>query len=96
MTRLAADIIRTVADAFNVPVKDMLSPSRYLEHRKPRFAAMKIIREERGISYQRIAKFLGRKDHQTVISGIASAERFLETDPEFAEAYKRAEQHIAC
>lgn len=96
MTRFAADIIKSVADAFNVPVKDMVSSSRYLEHRTARFAAMKIIREERGISYARIAKFLGRKDHQTVISGIARADRLIETDPEFAAAYHRAERHIAC
>ncbi|MBO9580317.1 MAG: hypothetical protein J7498_05450 [Sphingobium sp.] len=88
--RLSSSIISDTAKAFNVPMDRMLSESRVRPLACARFAAMKIIREERYLSAQTIARLLKRKDHTTVLNGIRQADKLLATDPAFRDAYMRA------
>lgn len=64
----ARRIIAAVAARHGVPVKDVLSNSRFMEHVRPRWEIMRHIRD-RGIGLSRIARLLDR-DHTTVINGL--------------------------
>lgn len=90
MRRSSREIIRDTANAFGLPMPQMMSLSRRREVSWPRFAAMKIMRDERDLSLNQIGKFFGRMDHTSVRHGIARAAEFLETDPDFAECYNGA------
>lgn len=83
------DIVDAVAEAFNVPVRSILSTSNYRRHAWPRQAAYLILREERDLSLCVIGRLM-KRDHGTVHHGIEAALSRLETDPEFAAAYREA------
>ncbi len=91
MTRQSIDIIEAASRAFQVPVQVIKSDIRSAPACAPRFAAMKLMREERCLSYPVIGRLLDR-DHSTVMSGIRRANELLATDPDFAAAYERARQ----
>lgn len=89
MKRSSREIIRDTANAFGLPTARMMSLSRAREVSWPRFAAMKILRDERALSLNQIGKFFGRMDHTSVRHGIARAAEFLEKDPDFVECYNK-------
>jgi chromosomal replication initiator protein len=92
MLRHSSTIISDTAQAFNVPLDRMLSASAVVPLAYARFAAMKIIREQRHLSIQTIARLLKRKDHTTVLNGLRRADELIANDPGFADAYRRAAQ----
>lgn len=83
-------IISSVARSFNVPRSIMVSKTRARPAAFPRFAAMKIMRQTRAMSYMQIAMALGRSDHCTIIRGIERANELIANDPGFASAYNRS------
>lgn len=61
------DIIRTVAEFYDVEIKDITNHSRKKEVVKPRQIAMYLLREELKSSYPFIGNKLGKRDHTTAI-----------------------------
>jgi chromosomal replication initiator protein len=53
-----------------VPVEDLLSPKRDKDIVVPRQVAMYMMRSELHLSFPKIAKELGRKDHTTAIHSV--------------------------
>lgn len=88
--RLSRQIILDVSKAFNVPLDRMLSDGRDQALCRARWAAMKLIRDERYKSLPEIARLVHRADHTTVINGIRQANHLIANDPGFAAAYERA------
>lgn len=82
-------IIDAVAEAFNVPANKILSTSRKRSAAWPRQAAYLILKEERDLTLCVIGRLM-KRDHGTVHSGIQAARYRLETDPDFAAAYRKA------
>ncbi len=62
-------IIYAIADAFDVPVEDILGRKRDRKTVLARHAAMYLLRKERGYSFAQIGRELGNRNHATVLHG---------------------------
>jgi chromosomal replication initiator protein len=63
----AQEIIKNVADFFEIPVNDLLNRSRKKEIVEPRQIAMYLLRDILKLSYPHIGERLGKRDHTTAI-----------------------------
>ena len=61
------NILKSVADHFNISLADLTKRSRKKEVVKPRQIAMYLLREEIKLSFPEIGQKLGGRDHSTVI-----------------------------
>jgi chromosomal replication initiator protein len=68
-------IIERTAKHFSVSVEEMLGPKRDKEIVVPRQIAMYILRSELHLSFPKIARELGRKDHTTAIHSVDKIEK---------------------
>lgn len=74
----ADDVIRIVADVFNLRASDLISKSRDWDIAHPRQLAMVLMRQVvPSISYAGIGKALGGRDHTTILYGVEKVERLL-------------------
>lgn len=76
------EITQAAADIFGVPVRDILSKSRFREHTSARQAVC-LVAWERGWSSPAIGRVLGR-DHSTVLHGRDRAAALGAGDPGYA------------
>lgn len=74
----AKHIIEKVADYYDVAVNDILGPKRDKEIVNPRQVAMYLMREELHLSYPKISRELGKKDHTTAIHSCEKIEKELD------------------
>jgi len=63
----AQEIIKTVADFFEIPVSELTNRSRKKEVVEPRQIAMYLLRDVLKLSYPHIGERLGKRDHTTAI-----------------------------
>jgi chromosomal replication initiator protein len=61
------EVIKTIADFYNISEEDMLNKNRRKEFVRPRQIAMYILREVFNISYPTIGEKMGGKDHTTIM-----------------------------
>lgn len=78
-----AEVVRTVASAFGVPLERMLSRDRSQEVALPRQIAMYLLRQEANVSLPQIGAALGGRDHTTVMYGCEKIADMLERDDRF-------------
>ncbi len=71
----ARNVVEKTAKHFHLSVEELMSPKRDKDIVVPRQIAMYIIRSELHLSYPKIAKELGRKDHTTAIHSIEKIEK---------------------
>lgn len=76
----ARSIIERTARHFHVSVEDILGPKRDKDIVVPRQVAMYMLRSELHLSFPKIARELGRKDHTTAIHSIEKIQRELTYD----------------
>ena len=76
-------IINVVAEHFGVKAEDIASKKRNSEFVIPRQVVMYMCRELTSVSLQNIGKYVGKKDHTTVINGIEKTKERMETNEEF-------------
>jgi chromosomal replication initiator protein len=74
------DIVRKVADTWNVEIERMLGRDRSREVALPRQIAMYLLREEANLSLPQIGETLGGRDHTTVMYGCEKVADLLEQD----------------
>jgi chromosomal replication initiator protein len=82
----ARQIIERVARHFQVPLEDILGPKRDKDIVVPRQVAMYMLRSELHLSFPKIARELGRKDHTTAIHSIEKIEREALIDADIRSA----------
>lgn len=82
----AKHIIERTARHFQIPVEDILGPKRDKDIVVPRQVAMYMLRSELHLSFPKIAKELGRKDHTTAIHSVEKIEKESRLDTEIREA----------
>lgn len=82
----AKQIIERTAKHFQISVEEMLGPKRDKDIVVPRQVAMYILRSELHLSFPKIARELGRKDHTTAIHSVEKIERELSFDSEIKSA----------
>lgn len=77
------DILKNVAQSFNIKVKDLKGPRRTKDVAMARQVCMYILREELGYKLEEIASFLDRQDHTTVMHAVDKIKSLVMTQPEF-------------
>ncbi len=73
-------IIERTARHFQIPYEDIVGPKRDRDIVVPRQVAMYLLRSELKLSFPKIAKELGRKDHTTAIHSVEKIEEDCKTD----------------
>jgi chromosomal replication initiator protein len=87
-------MIRLVAEFYDLKEKDLLAPSRKKEIVKPRQILMYLLREELKSSYPAIGRKLGGKDHTTVIYGYEKVSEGLKKNESLVEEIRLIRQRI--
>ncbi|MBI5357955.1 chromosomal replication initiator protein DnaA [Candidatus Saccharibacteria bacterium] len=82
----ARQIVEKTAKYFHLSVDELIGPKRDKEIVVPRQIAMYIIRSELHMSFPKIARELGRKDHTTAIHSIDKISKEQAFDPEVRAA----------
>lgn len=90
----AKQIIERTARHFQVPMEDIVGPKRDKDIVVPRQIAMYILRNELKLSFPKIAKELGRKDHTTAIHSVEKIDRELRTDASMRMAISDIREHL--
>ncbi len=79
------EILRSVADHYDVNPSEILSKRRYRHLVRSRHVAMYLVKELTNRSYSDIGKEFGGSHHTTVKSACAKIERLVQSDPELDE-----------
>lgn len=74
------DILKTVAQFYNIEESEIMNKSRKKEVVKPRQVVMYILREDYNISFPSIGQKLGGRDHTTVIHSCEKIKNDLKVD----------------
>jgi chromosomal replication initiator protein len=82
----AKQIIERTARHFQVPLEDILGPKRDKDIVVPRQIAMYMLRSELHLSFPKIARELGRKDHTTAIHSVEKIEKEVSFDADIRSA----------
>jgi len=82
----AKQIIERTARHFQISVDEILSAKRDKDIVMPRQVAMYILRSELHLSFPKIAKELGRKDHTTAIHSVEKIEKEIHMDNDMRSA----------
>jgi chromosomal replication initiator protein len=79
------EIIRKVADHYNLRVTDILSPRRARSVARPRQVAMFLAKNLTSKSLPEIGRSIGGRDHTTIIHGVKKIEELRAVDNQVAE-----------
>ncbi len=82
----AKQIVERTAKYFQIPLEDILGPKRDKDIVVPRQVAMYMLRSELHLSFPKIARELGRKDHTTAIHSVEKIEKEASFDTEIKTA----------
>jgi chromosomal replication initiator protein len=74
-------IVHKVADYYSLSVDDIMSPKRDKDIVVPRQIAMHLMRTELHLSFPKIARECGRKDHTTAIHSVEKIEKEVTLNP---------------
>jgi chromosomal replication initiator protein len=83
------DVIKTIADFYNIEESSIYEKTRRKEVVKPRQLIMYILREEFDVSYPSIGQKLGGRDHTTVIHSCEKIKNELKTNHLLAQELKQ-------
>lgn len=90
----AKQIIERTAKYFSVPMEEILGPKRDKDIVVPRQIAMYILRSELHLSFPKIARELGRKDHTTAIHSVEKIEKESNYDAEIKNAIHEIKERL--
>ena len=81
----AKQILEQTARYYSLDMEDILSPKRDKEIVVPRQIAMHLLRSELKLSFPKIARECGRKDHTTAIHAVDKISKELAIDPQLRQ-----------
>lgn len=90
----AKQIIERTARHFQIPMEDILGPKRDKDIVVPRQIAMYMLRSELHLSFPKIAKELGRKDHTTAIHSVEKIEKESKVDASIRTAISDIKERL--
>ncbi|HET8669707.1 MAG TPA: chromosomal replication initiator protein DnaA, partial [Candidatus Saccharimonadales bacterium] len=90
----AKQIIERTARHFQIPIEDIMGPKRDKDIVMPRQVAMYMLRSELHLSFPKIARELGRKDHTTAIHSVEKIEKESRIDSELREAIAQIKERL--
>ena len=82
----AKQVIERTAKHFQISIEDIMGPKRDKDIVVPRQVAMYMLRSELHLSFPKIARELGRKDHTTAIHSVEKIEKEVAFDADIREA----------
>lgn len=80
-----SEIESAVCGFFRLTPQELASPRRGNRYARPRFVAVYHARQRTSLSTTWLGDKLGRRDHTTIVSGIARAHELLESDSDFRQ-----------
>ncbi len=87
-------LLDVVSKHFGVSKEEIIGTSRVRYKVMPRHALCKILREYTPLNLKEIGKFLGGRDHSTIIHAISATNDSLDTDKVFKRKYKELLEKI--
>jgi chromosomal replication initiator protein len=90
----AKQIVERTARHFQIPIEDILGPKRDKDIVVPRQVAMYILRSELHLSFPKIARELGRKDHTTAIHSVEKIEKEASYDADIRTAISEIRERL--
>jgi chromosomal replication initiator protein len=90
----ARQIIERTARHFQIPLEDIMGPKRDKDIVVPRQVAMYILRSELHLSFPKIARELGRKDHTTAIHSVEKIEKESRLDADIRTAISQIKERL--
>ncbi len=90
----AKQVIERTARHFQITIEEIMSPKRDKDIVVPRQVAMYMLRSELHLSFPKIARELGRKDHTTAIHSIEKIEKESHLDPSIREAIQEIRERL--
>lgn len=90
----AKQIIERTARHFQISVDDIIGPKRDKDIVTPRQVAMYMLRSELHLSFPKIARELGRKDHTTAIHSVEKIEKESHFDSSLRDAIKEIRERL--
>lgn len=90
----AKQIIERTARHFQIPLEDILGPKRDKDIVVPRQVAMYMLRSELHLSFPKIARELGRKDHTTAIHSVEKIEKESQLDASLRTAISEIKERL--
>jgi chromosomal replication initiator protein len=90
----AKQIIERTARHFQIAMEDIMGPKRDKDIVMPRQVAMYMLRSELHLSFPKIARELGRKDHTTAIHSVEKIEKESRLDSELREAIAQIKERL--
>lgn len=90
----AKQIIERTAKHFHIQVDEMLGPKRDKDIVVPRQVAMYMLRSELHLSFPKIARELGRKDHTTAIHSVEKIQKESSFDPDIKAAISEIKERL--
>lgn len=90
----AKQIIERTARYYQISVDDILGPKRDKDIVVPRQVAMYILRSELHLSFPKIARELGRKDHTTAIHSVEKIEKESQFDAQIKTAINEIKDRL--
>lgn len=91
----ARQVVEKTAKHFHISVEELIGPKRDKEIVVPRQIAMYIIRNELHMSFPKIARELGRKDHTTAIHSIDKIGKEQAFDPDVRSAIGAIKERLS-
>lgn len=90
----AKQIIEKTARHFQIPIEEMTGPKRDKDIVVPRQVAMYMLHEELRLSYPKIARELGRKDHTTAMHSVRKITQESQVDAGLRNAISEIKEHL--
>lgn len=93
--RITPDILlRTTAETYGVPVRELTGRRRTARVALPRKVAMFLAKKHTDASYPELGRFFGGRDHTTVLSACRSIEDALTSDAELRQRIDSIERRL--
>jgi chromosomal replication initiator protein len=90
----AKQVVERTAKHFHLSVEELVGPKRDKEIVVPRQIAMYMLRSELHLSFPKIARELGRKDHTTALHSVDKIEREKAFDSEIKNAINNIKERL--
>jgi chromosomal replication initiator protein len=90
----AKQIIERTARHFQIPMEDILGPKRDKDIVMPRQIAMYMLRSELHLSFPKIARELGRKDHTTAIHSVEKITKESQLDADLRTVLSEIKERL--
>jgi len=87
-------VVERTARHFQIPIEDILGPKRDKDIVVPRQIAMFMLRSELHLSFPKIARELGRKDHTTAIHSVEKIEKESAIDADIRAAIAEIKERL--